>query len=122
MAASIGVDNSESALILKQDGRHRRRLNDLEGHEARLNSSRRADRQALRQRIIDFVFFLEEVGGVRGKRRLMTERFGNVRRERRRPNSVQIQPTRGLGTARGASGTCSKKRQGQEGNNDPNKR
>ena len=55
MTAPVRVDNSEGPLVLKQNGHHRTRLHDLERHEACLNSSGRPDRQALRQRVVDFV-------------------------------------------------------------------
>lgn len=64
VVAPIGIDNSKRPLVLKQDGRYGRRLHNLERHDAGLNSSRRADGQALRQRIVDFVFLFEEVGGI----------------------------------------------------------
>jgi len=47
MAASIHIDNSERALVLKKDGNHGRRLDDLERHQACLNSSGGTDRQTL---------------------------------------------------------------------------
>jgi hypothetical protein len=100
MAAAIGVDDSEGALILEEDSHHRRRLHDLERHDAGLDSSRRADRQALRERIIDLVFFLEKIGSIRRKRRLMAEGLGNVRRKGRGPDAVQIRRSGGLSAAR----------------------
>ena len=47
VTASIHIDNSERALVLKKDGNHGRRLDDLERHQACLNSSGGTDRQTL---------------------------------------------------------------------------
>ena len=47
MVASVRVNEAKRVLILEQDGRHRRSLNDLERHDACLNPSCRSNRQAL---------------------------------------------------------------------------
>jgi len=88
MAATVGVDDAEGALILEEQGHDCGSLNDLERHEAGLDSSRRPDGQTLRQRIIDFVFFLKEIGGIGRKGRLMAQRFRDIGSERRRPNAI----------------------------------
>lgn len=88
MASAVGVNDAEGALVLKQDSGYSGRLNNLERHETSLDASGRADGQTLRQRVVNLVFFFEEVRSIGRKWRLVTEGFRNIRREGRRPDAV----------------------------------
>jgi hypothetical protein len=53
-----------------------------------MNSPRWTDRQAFRQWVVNLVLFRKSRGSVWREWRLMPQRFGDVRREWRRPHSV----------------------------------
>jgi len=88
MAATVSVDDAEGALILEEEGHDCGSLNDLERHKTGLDSARRPDGQTLRQGIVDFVFFLKEIGGIGRKGRLMAQRLRDIGSERRRPDTI----------------------------------
>jgi len=67
----LRVNDAKDTLVLEQDREHRRRLNNLERHDACLNASSGADREALRQRIVCLVNILESLDSVGCEGRLM---------------------------------------------------